>query len=80
VCCSTPKKPFIVHKELVLLCNGYAKLADLLRRSGAGAIKLIYQIEERFALFAWISPSFELYCGFTKFLIKEHIIQAYSVH
>uniref|UniRef100_A0A915MEK6 FUZ/MON1/HPS1 first Longin domain-containing protein n=1 Tax=Meloidogyne javanica TaxID=6303 RepID=A0A915MEK6_MELJA len=34
VCCSTPKKPFISYQELILLYNGYTKLADLLRKSG----------------------------------------------
>jgi hypothetical protein len=64
VCCSTPKKPFITYKELILLYNGYTKLADLLRRSGPGGVKMMYQIEERYALFAWITPGFELYCKF----------------
>lgn len=63
VCCSTPKKPFISYQELILLYNGYTKLADLLRKSGGG-IKMLFQMLERYVLFAWITTSFELYCGF----------------
>lgn len=65
VCCPTPKKPFIIYNELILLYNGYAKLADLLRKSPPGAVKMFFLIEERYSLFAWITPGFELYCTFT---------------
>lgn len=78
VCCSTPKKPFISFEELVILYNGYTRLADLLRRSG-GAIKMVYQIEKRYSLLAWITSSFELYCTFNP-LTKQKEAMDHAEH
>lgn len=74
VCCSTPKKPFISYQELLLLYNGYTKLADLLRKSG-GSIKMLFQMLERYVLFAWITTSFELYCTFSPFTNQKKAME-----
>uniref|UniRef100_A0A915NYR7 Vacuolar fusion protein MON1 homolog n=1 Tax=Meloidogyne floridensis TaxID=298350 RepID=A0A915NYR7_9BILA len=74
VCCSTPKKPFISYQELILLYNGYTKLADLLRKSGGG-IKMLFQMLERYVLFAWITTSFELYCTFSPFTNQKKAME-----
>uniref|UniRef100_A0A183CEJ4 Vacuolar fusion protein MON1 homolog n=1 Tax=Globodera pallida TaxID=36090 RepID=A0A183CEJ4_GLOPA len=75
VCCSTPKKPFISRAELTILYNGYAKLADLLRK-GRGGIKTLFLMLDRYSLFAWMTPGFELFCTFNPLVSKKDVMEA----
>ncbi|KAI6239349.1 SAND family protein [Aphelenchoides fujianensis] len=70
VCCSSPQRPFITPAEQSHLYKGYFKLMDLVRKSKN--VEFFFQTQDDYALFAWITGSFELYCTFNP-LISEAV-------
>uniref|UniRef100_A0A7E4W0Z3 Vacuolar fusion protein MON1 homolog n=1 Tax=Panagrellus redivivus TaxID=6233 RepID=A0A7E4W0Z3_PANRE len=70
VCCSSPELPFINIKELEIVYQGYFKFADMYSRVN-GKVKIFFQQLDTYALFSWITDSFELHCVFSPFVTKK---------
>jgi len=70
---ASSQKPFISDAELNILYSGYFNLAEYIRKRKK--IKSLFYTMERYTLYTWITPNFELYCTFNPLTSHSTVVE-----